>query len=150
MSDDDVDSGDGDNWLNAAKIDCPACGIALYRVEHSPFIDASYLYCDRCPIHADVSWYDPAYGALPRGDGHPSHDVVEAALNPCACGGTFRYAAPRRCLTCHAPVIVDEPDGIDLTWWSPIIDDADPSDEAIEADEQRHAAFERKTDLWRA
>jgi hypothetical protein len=38
-----------DNWLDAAVIVCPGCGMRLFRVIHSPFCDDHRLYRDRCP-----------------------------------------------------------------------------------------------------
>ena len=81
------------------QIHCPHCHLLLERVDHSPFLDNYWLYCNRCPIRVEVSSYDPVleqvqnqvrqatgtdrgeryYGALMR--------AVEARLNPCRCGG---------------------------------------------------------------
>ncbi len=143
-----------DNWLHSAKVICPSCGQELYRVDHSPFYDDDFLYCDRCPIHVEVSFYDPVYTAV---EGEVSRfteafrRAVEARLKPCLCGGTFRYDAPRRCLACHTPVIVEDPRGIDLSFWSDLYlsDGSDWTDELMEAEERRHAPFTRTDDLWK-
>lgn len=107
------------NWLTAERVACPACHQALYRVDHSPLYDEVFLYCDRCPIHVEVSYYDPVYDdvarAQPSGKAFKAFmRALEARLKPCSCGGAFRHDAARRCLACHAPVIVDDPAAVDL------------------------------------
>src|SRR5690349_7695854 len=52
------------NWLHGERIACPSCQQPLYRVDHSPFYDEHLLYCDRCPIRVEVSFYDPVYHHL--------------------------------------------------------------------------------------
>lgn len=142
------------NWLHSAKVVCPACGQALHRVDHSPFYDEDFLYCDRCPIHVEVSFYDPVYDALAR-DFPRFTDAfrrtVEARLKLCTCGGTFRYDAARRCLACHAPVIVNDPREIDLGFWSDLLlsNGSDWTEESMEAEERRHTPFTRTEDLWK-
>jgi hypothetical protein len=145
-----------ENWLHGEQIECPACHQALYRVDHSPMYDEVFLYCDRCPIHVEVSYYDPVYERVTRE--HPPDDgwtlwmrALEAQLKPCSCGGTFRHDAARRCLACHAPVIVDHPSGIDLYFWSDVFlpDDSNLSDDLVEADGRRHEPFVRTHDLWK-
>ncbi|WP_220197346.1 hypothetical protein [Ktedonospora formicarum] len=136
-----------DNWLNRQRITCPACQRPLERIDHSPFIDYHYLYCDTCPIHVEVCYYDETFQALDQAasrenDSHTSlMRVIEARLKPCACGGSFKHDAPRRCFTCHAPVIIDDAAGIDL--WPP----------EEEVDEEQEAEwwprFTRADDLWR-
>jgi hypothetical protein len=147
--------GEDDDWLHGAKVICPSCGQALWRVDHSPFYDEDFLYCDQCPMHVEVSFYDPVYDALardfPRGN-VASLRAVEARLKPCTCGGTFRYDAARRCLTCHAPVIVENPAGINLAFWADLYPSSDGSnwtDERMKAEERRHAPFTSTEDLWR-
>src|SRR5262249_29333407 len=132
-----------DNWLHGAKVVCPSCGQALWRVDHSPFYDEDFLYCDCCPIHAEVSFYDPAYTAVARDFPRFTEAfrrALEGRLKPCSCGGTFRYDAARRCLACHSPVIVDDPSGVDLSFWSDLLlsDGSDWTDELMEAEERRH------------
>ena len=145
-----------ENWLRGERTECAVCHQALYRVDHSPFYDEYFLYCTQCPIHAEVSLYDPVYQQVSQSlvTGHNAMALmraVEARLNPCACGGTFRHDAPRRCLTCHAPVIVDDPAGVDLFFWHEAMmpDGPDLRDDELDEFEARMAPFARTTDLWR-
>jgi hypothetical protein len=115
------------NWLYGEHFECPNCHQQLYRVDHSPFYDEYFLYCDSCPMRVEVSYYDPVYKHI---DKHIRQTIskdesdmytalmqaIEARLKPCACGGSFRHDSPRRCIICHTPVIIDDPIGIDL--WS--------------------------------
>lgn len=109
-----------DNWLNEEWIQCPSCHQALFRIDTSPFDDNYHFYCDRCPVRREVSFYDPHLDqlerALPESEEHYTELVkmVEKHLKPCACGGMFRYDAPRRCFFCYAPVIIDDPMYVDL------------------------------------
>ena len=48
-----------ENWLHGKQIECPNCHQWLYRVDHSPFYDGYSRYCNRCPIHVEISYYDP-------------------------------------------------------------------------------------------
>lgn len=106
---------DETNWLHGEHIACPSCHQQLYRVDHSPFYDVHFLYCDRCPIRVEVSFYDPVYTQVMQIECYEVlMQTLEAHLKPCGCGGTFRHDAPRRCFTCHTPVIVDAPDGVNL------------------------------------
>jgi hypothetical protein len=41
------------------------CHEQLYRVDHSPFYDCYFLYCDHCPMLADISFYDPSWHRSP-------------------------------------------------------------------------------------
>src|SRR5260370_16846576 len=50
---------DEENWLHGKQIACPNCHQWLYRVDHSPFFDDDFWYCNRCPIHVEISSYDP-------------------------------------------------------------------------------------------
>jgi hypothetical protein len=146
---------DEENWLHAEQVACPSCHQALYRVDHSPFYDAVFFYCASCPIHAEVSFYDPVYGQVTKAHPHPAGKermrALEALLKPCSCGGTFRHDAVRRCLRCHGPVIVEYPAGVDLFFWSDALLPGAPdmSHEEWEAGVQRHALFERTQDLWK-
>ncbi len=145
---------DGDeNWLHGEKVICPECGEALYRVDHSPFYDEIFLYCDRCPIHVEVSYYDPVYSQMT--DAFSVFEdrlrAIEDRLKPCTCGGRFRFAAPRRCLTCHAPVIVGDSAGVDLYFWTglKLPDAPEPTSERMRAEEARLIPYARTRDLWR-
>lgn len=52
------------NWLHMEELECPVCREKLYRVDHSPFYDEHFLYCDHCPIRVEVRFYDPVYQHL--------------------------------------------------------------------------------------
>ncbi|QBD82633.1 hypothetical protein EPA93_44380 [Ktedonosporobacter rubrisoli] len=113
-----------DNWLHEEWIVCPSCQRSLFRIDTSPMDHERYLYCDRCPIRVGISVYETEYQQLSHlffaAQENEEHDheafsrAIEAHLQPCTCGGTFRYDAPRRCFTCFAPVITDDPNGVDL------------------------------------
>lgn len=140
---------DNSNWLHAERLRCPACQADLWRVDHSPFYDELFLYCDTCPRHAEVSFYDPHYKDAAKDEATRRH-LVEARLKLCGCGGHFRFAAARRCPTCWTPVIVDAPVQVDLYYWDPCLEDdaPDPSDEALEAYSQKMNPLIRTEDLW--
>jgi hypothetical protein len=139
------ESQDG-NWLNGRVISCPRCGEAFLRIDHSPFYDCYYLYCDQCPRRVDVSTYDALVLAAVdahRASGSLSYENVIAEIEPrltgCECGGAFRDDSPRRCHLCGS-ALGDE-DG-----WSGI--DVWPHD----ASEEQIAAFceefIREDDIW--
>jgi len=142
------------NWLHGEPIACPACYHPLYRVDHSPFYDEHFLYCDHCPIRVEVSFYDPVYQHLRQtlspddGDTYVAlMRVLEGRLNPCICGGTFRHDAPRRCFSCHTAVISDDPIGVDL--WDDRFSTNDPTEEEVEEMSRLMAPFIRTEDMWR-
>jgi hypothetical protein len=111
-----MNSDSEDNWLDAAQIACPSCSAALFRVNHSPYCDDWRLHCDSCPIAIEVSFYDAHVAELrtQAGDDHAALlDSISRDLAPCACGGTFHYAAARRCFNCKSVVVTDA--GVDLT-----------------------------------
>jgi hypothetical protein len=142
------------NWLHGARIACPSCHQPLYRVDHSPFYDEHFLYCDRCPIRVEVSFYDPVYTHITRRLAQDEGEryvalmrALEARLKPCMCGGAFRHDAPRRCFTCHTSVIFDDLEGVDL-WDGRFASDA-PIHEEGEEEERWRAQFIRAQDIWR-
>ena len=104
-----MNSDSDDNWLAAARVECPTCSAALFRVNHSPYCDDWRLYCDSCPIAIEVSFYDGHVDDLRKQ--LPDHsDLLNAIardLVPCNCGGSFQYAAARRCFTCKSVVVTD-------------------------------------------
>jgi predicted nucleic acid-binding Zn ribbon protein len=136
---------DTHNWLHAEHLRCPACYADLWRVDHSPFYDEAFFYCDTCPRHAEVSYYDPQYRDAAADEIIRIHEV-EAHLKPCVCGGHFRFAAARRCPTCWTPVIVEDPAGIDLFYWEPFLDEDAPE---LEPAAQKIQHLARTDDLWR-
>jgi hypothetical protein len=111
-----VNAVDGDdNWLNGQQLRCPECGEELYLIDHSPFYDGYYLYCDRCPKRVDVSIYDPVMRDAPSVSYSELMAWIECRLRPCDCGGSFRHDAPRRCHQCGTVLSgVDPADGVDV------------------------------------
>jgi len=46
------------NWLHGEQVECSNCHQQLYRVDHSPFYDEHFLYCDSCPMRVEVSYME--------------------------------------------------------------------------------------------
>jgi len=142
------------NWLHGELIACPVCHQPLYRVDHSPFYDEHFLYCDQCPIRVEVSFYDPVYQHLRQtlsveeGERYAAlMQALEVHLKPCNCGGIFRHDAPRRCFRCQTPVIIDTSDSVDL--WPGHFSSEAPTGEEEENERHWMAQFIRTEDLWR-
>jgi hypothetical protein len=138
-----------DDWLNPGFVECPSCHVRLYRVDHSPLYDEHWIYCTTCPRHVELGFYDQVVSKLPRDDTRWSH--IERLLKPCTCGGTFAFAAPRRCPTCSCVVL----DGASNTDLFPEVfgvlalgPDQEPSEQqAAELEAwERHCV--RSEDLW--
>jgi hypothetical protein len=100
---------DNDNWLDCQEIECPSCSQRIILVIHSPFYNEHFLYCDSCPRHVEVSFYDPNLAPIrkrhavdeAKGDDWDSYFTdLEDNLRPCPCGGTFSNSASRRCPYC--------------------------------------------------
>src|SRR5688500_15130738 len=100
-------------WLNPRLLNCPCCDAQLFAVDHSPFYDEWYLYCDSCACRAEVSFYDPIAGAIAAPTFEERCALIERALRPCDCGGAFRFSAPRRCPSCRT-LVIDGSTGVDL------------------------------------
>ena len=141
-----------DNWLDGAVIACPACGILLFRVIHSPFCDDHRLYCDRCPRAIEISYYDANYSRILNtlGQSHAREQIMAATeplLKPCVCGARFRDAAPRHCFACG--VVVPEAAMHDLSPYTGCEDsDRDPTTEERAEYDSFEAAFIGREDLW--
>lgn len=141
-----------DNWLDAAVIECPACGMQLFRAIHSPFCDDDRLYCDRCPRAIEISYYDSNYGRI-LADLGPAYTreqimaAVEPLLKSCVCGGRFRDKSPRRCFACGA--IVPDAARHDL---SPYIGCEDSDRDATAEEQAKYQKFETafigRGDVW--
>lgn len=107
---------------------CTACG-KDFRVSEGGGFFFDRLHCETCGTSASVSHrelgdihlrfvkglktpYAIARAALDRDiqehyPGEPIgrdeyHALAEATLDPCACGGRFRYGAPARCPNCRS------------------------------------------------
>jgi hypothetical protein len=115
---DDNEIDENDDWLASEIIECPHCQIKLLWLEHSPFENGYYFYCDSCPKRVDVSIYDPVFIEIEEGQKIKFEDLelwrknyfenlmplVEERLLPCDCGGNYRFKAVRRCLNCGVAV----------------------------------------------
>jgi hypothetical protein len=136
--------------LDSQAIDCPACGVHLLALEHSGFYDDWFLYCDSCPIRAEVSYYAPQCKPIHVLPAEARHAALEAALAPCACGGRFRFDSARRCYSC-ATVVLEAPCWTDL--WPRLADVEDGQDPTPDEQAWFDAILQRltrTTDLWRA
>ncbi len=137
--------------LHSRFLDCASCGARLHAVAHSGFYDEWFLYCDRCPIHAEVSYYAAEAKSIHELPAEQRWAALEARLKPCTCGGTFRFDSPRRCYACSA-VVLPSPCHDDL-WPSlfPEVDsgerDPEPEEEATMQELLRRDS--RNSDLWR-
>jgi hypothetical protein len=143
---------DDDNWLDAAVIACPMCGVRLFRVIHSPFCNDHRLYCDRCPRAIEIGYYDASYGRIVSklGQGATREQIMatmEPLLKACKCGGRYRDASPRHCFSCGA--VVPEAVTHDLSPYTGCGDsNRDPSAEEQAAYDRFDAAFIGRQDLW--
>src|SRR5262249_7819169 len=100
------------------SITCPSCHRSLFSGREGGNFPPYYLYCDRCPIQVTLSpWLEVKNAKWTQIHEIRERDhiyeyeafmrIVEAALKPCVCGGSYLYDAPRRCFTCNAPVIFE-------------------------------------------
>ena len=145
-----------DNWLHVERISCPQCHELLFRVDHSPFYDSFFFYCEQCANRVEVGLYDPIYETLSnqiteqKGTTLALMRAIEQHLRPCECGGRFRYDAPLRCHRCLAEVVVNSP-GVDLWpgYYDVNVDERDPTDEEIALVEEFEANHLRRNDVWR-
>jgi hypothetical protein len=143
--------------LNAVIIPCPQCQSQLYRVDHSPFYDSYFLYCDTCANRAEVDFYDPVFLAITNElteRGHLDYATrmaaIEARLRPCSCGGHFRHDAARRCHICLAPVLSGE---LDVDLWPEVyginVDERDPTGEEAAQAEAFDTQHIRREHIWK-
>ena len=144
-----------DNWLSAQIIDCPQCKEKLYRVDHSPFFDSDFFYCDSCTKRVEISFYDNVRKQILSkfGDNiknqYQNIQEVENDLRPCDCGGNFKYHAPRRCIYC-AFVVIDEGGGIDIyPGCTGINEDKEPTEEEQKEYEKFETEFIRTKNIWK-
>ena len=146
-----------DDWLRPRVVTCSGCGISIFQVDHSPFIDGWRIYCDRCPLSVEVSYYDKVVARLdelhPRSkDRKAFFRGIERRLKPCDCGGSFRFRATRRCHGCGA-AITDDPD-VDLhIYFGAKLEEElkhrDPTAAEQAAYDEWQARFIKTKDLWR-
>lgn len=137
-------------WLNPRLLSCPCCDTQLFAVDHSPFHDEWYLYCDSCACRAEVSYYDPIVGVIEAPTFEERCALIERALRPCDCGGAFLFSAPRRCPSCRT-VVIDGTTGVDL--WpgvgAMLPDERDPTPVELRIFAEFEESFIRRKDLWR-
>jgi hypothetical protein len=136
------------DWLEPRSITCPSCSADLFRVDHSPFYDAWFLYCDHCPRRAEVTFYDPAISELGALGTDDRFREIEKRLRPCSCGGHYLFLAPRRCTTC-ATVVLEGGDSADL--WPgcySIPEDRDPTAAELNCVAQFEARHIQRANLW--
>ena len=132
------ESYDKDDWLKSDFIQCQNCKADLLWIEHSPFENSYYLYCNSCPKRVDVNVYDSIFRKIEDGIKEEVGEelfrvkyfdlimpVVEENLAPCECGGKYLFEAIRRCVYCNFPVIEGERN----LWFTGFSDD---SKEAID------------------
>jgi hypothetical protein len=148
--------GENGNWLNGEAIACRSCNLPLFRVDHSPFYDSWFFYCDRCPKRVDLSYHDPEVTAIydnlvARGHNAFQSDrmfaEIERQLAPCECGGQFRLSAERRCHRCNAVVLVGgDAYGVDV--W-PLSSLDEPTPEREQEWQDFEFAYIKHNNLWR-
>ena len=148
-----AEEGDDDHWLASYTVHCEKCRAELLMLEHSPFENGYYLYCDTCPRRVDVSVYDSVFQGIEAQvkARHSPEEMdsrylellmpeIEARLRPCACAGHFRHHTALRCLHCSA-VLPGAPEGFNL-WF--------PDDEAnFERYDAMLNALIQSEDIWR-
>jgi len=79
-----------------------------YSIYHCGFSDCSYAYCDLCGRTAILSMWDNRWPKL--SDCQVQQEIcsaMEAHLEPCECGGTFRKGASPRCPYCNQILSAD-------------------------------------------
>lgn len=125
-----------ENWLEEKIIQCPNCLENLLWLEHSPFENGYYLYCNSCPKRVDVSMYDEIFIKIEESLIKKSENIhgdkyfelimpiVEEKLLPCDCGGKFLFEGMRRCVYCSHPVIKGERN----LWFIEFSEDSDKAD----------------------
>lgn len=154
---DDDGPTEDDDWLRPRVVVCHGCGISVFKVDHSPFIDGWRIYCESCPLSVEVSCYDAVVARIEAL--HPSskereaffHEI-ERRLKPCDCGGRFSFRATGRCHNCGV-VLTDDPDvdlyiyfGADL---EEELKHRDPTAAEQAAHDEWQARFIKTKDLWR-
>ena len=109
---------ENDDWLASEIVECHHCRTKLLWLEHSPFENGYYFYCDSCLKRVDVSIYNSVFCEIEESQKIKFEDLelwqknyfeaimplIEERLLPCDCGGNYRFEAVRRCLNCSAPV----------------------------------------------
>lgn len=84
---------------------CPHCK-EVYQIKNYSlgFCDAYEMRCDLCSRTLMVEYYIPPMDKLQEEE----MVVIEEALNPCICGGNYRYNSPYRCANCNEEVPLEE------------------------------------------
>lgn len=152
---DETKLSEDDGWLNSRLFECSHCGYSLWRLDHSPFYNSWYVYCDSCPCCVEVRvWDDVVLQARQRlsndnrGQFWPE---IEQKLKPCSCGGSYRFSSPRRCFNCNGVVIeANDARGVDIYPGHLDIRDIEPTQLQEEQYYQFEAKFGCKSeDIWK-
>jgi hypothetical protein len=82
---------------------CESCrSYFQYVLIHNGFGDSAYAYCDEC---GKLCLLDCWYQEIPKSANVQWHKCIEPEieplLQPCSCGGHFKFGASPRCPTCH-------------------------------------------------
>ena len=100
---------------------CAQCSAHVEVMNQSGMDSAMYLHCTDCRFRVGISIYSSQYDAVCKEmeslgfekDSDEAFDYsvarFEAMVKPCPCGGSFRYAAARRCLNCAHPIKAAKP-----------------------------------------
>ncbi len=144
-----------DDWLRPEVVECPGCGTSVFQVDHSPFDSVWRIYCDRCPQSVEVSFYDQVVDRIrtlfpPAEDQTAFFSEIERRLKGCACGGEYRFLAPRRCYNCGFEITNDS--AVDLYIYLGIQTEPehrDPTEAEQAAFDDWQSRFVKTTDLWR-
>ena len=93
---------------------CDACG-APRSVSHRELGDIHLRFVKGLPGPYAIARMTMDREIQRRYPGRPSsrdeyHAAAEATLNPCDCGGRFRYEGPARCPACHSTIDDWDPD----------------------------------------
>lgn len=152
---DNVEPPADDDWLRPRVLACPGCGTSMFQVDHSPFIDAWRIYCDRCPQSVEVSFYDRVVDRIrtlyPSAEDKAAFfGEIERRLKDCACGGTYRFQVPRRCYNCGCEV-TDDP-SVDLYVYlgvEPELEHRDSAEAEQAVFDDWQSRFVKTTYLWR-
>ena len=102
------------------KFTCPSCS-KTYEIKtyNTGTNDVMELFCDYCGATLNLDLYDRRVLELDKKYREYSKEYfaeIESILNPCECGGRFRFDAPPRCKFCRAVVDLEEIKR-QINWW---------------------------------
>lgn len=132
---------DFDDDVEKELIRCSSCDTQLLVIEHSPFENGYYLYCDSCPVRMDISIYDKKFEEVESElkkkyeNFYEREDCLEILLSRlekylknCSCGGHYRFDSKIRCLSC-GEFLGDFPDYMNV-WYLEDFDDTQENRES--------------------